>query len=406
MGIDNDVSRRTVLLGAGAGVLGASAALAPISGAAADGIPATEAPALWRAAGRRGLLYGSSTATWQISDPDYADVFKRHAALLFTEDDLLWYRLKPTPDSPLDFTYSDQIIQFAENHNQLVFGAHLVWDEGFGEGWTDDDLWGISEKRARRLLFGTLRQVVSRYRGRVPIWSVCNEVIVNGTDRGHHGLRTDVPWINTIGPDYVAHAFREAHDIAPKAMLVLNDFGYETVNQYGDRPLDKMNNTLKVIDRLLNDGVPVHAFGIQAHLLADRFHERFHARQYRHFLDELGNRGLKVLITEMDVLDDGLPKRAVRRDELIGDIYKRSLDVTLDSPDVAAVVSFGLSDRYTWLQEDYPRDDGARRRPLAFSNQLRVKPAYRAIRRQLENAPRRWPTWQSPRPVKTTRPVR
>src|SRR3712207_4308039 len=147
MSIENGVSRRGVLMGAGAGVLGASAALAPLTGAEAASIPAVEARPLWRAAGRRGILYGSSTATWQISDPEYADVFKRHAALLFTEDDLLWYRLKPTPDSPLDFTYSDQIIRFAENHNQLVFGAHLVWDEGFGEGWTDDDLWGISEKR-------------------------------------------------------------------------------------------------------------------------------------------------------------------------------------------------------------------------------------------------------------------
>ena len=33
----------------------------------------------------------------------------------------------------------------------------------------------------------------------------------------------------------------------------------------------------------------------------------------------------------------------------------RYLDVALDEPAVKAVVSFGLSDRCTWLQEDYPR---------------------------------------------------
>ncbi|MDX6327115.1 MAG: endo,4-beta-xylanase [Nocardioidaceae bacterium] len=407
MTIDLDLSRRGLLVGTGAAaVLGTTAGLAPSADAVPVGTPALKTPPLWRAAGKRGILYGSSTATWQISDPDYAKVFRRHAEILFTEDDLLWYRLKPTPDSPLDFTYSDQIIEFAESNGQLVFGAHLVWDEGFGDGWTDDDLWGLNEKQARRLLFGTLRAVMSRYRGRVPIWSVVNEAIVNGTDKGHRGLRTDVPWINTIGPEYVAHAFREAHDTEPDACLVLNDFGYETVNQYGDRPIDKMHATLQVLDRLLGDGVPVHAFGIQAHLLADRFHERFHARRYRHFLNELGNRGLKVLITELDVLDDGLPKAAGRRDKLIGDIYRRYLDVALDSPDVAAVMSFGLSDRYTWLQEDYPRGDGAARRPLAFSSSLKAKPAYNAIHRQLARAPRRWPTWRGPRHVTTTRPVR
>jgi endo-1,4-beta-xylanase len=297
-------------------------------------------------------------------------------------------------------------VQFAEDNRQLVLGAHLVWDEGFGDGWTDDDLWGLSEKKARHLLYGTLRAVMARYRGRVPIWSVVNEAIVNGTDTGHRGLRTDVPWFATIGPEYVAHAFREAHDVEPQACLMLNDFGYETVNQYGDRPIDKMDATLRVLDRLLGDGVPVHAFGIQAHLLADRFHERFHARLYRHFIDELGNRGLKVLITEMDVLDDGLPTARVRRDRIIGDIYKRYLDAALDSPDVAAVISFGLSDRYTWLDEDYPRDDGTHRRPLAFSRALRTKPAYHAIHRQLGLAPRRWPTWHSPRHIETTRQVR
>jgi GH35 family endo-1,4-beta-xylanase len=63
---------------------------------------------------------GSSTATWQISDPAYAKLFGRHAAILFTEDDLLWYRLKPTPKSKHDFTYGDQNVAFAERHRKHV----------------------------------------------------------------------------------------------------------------------------------------------------------------------------------------------------------------------------------------------------------------------------------------------
>ena len=56
-------------------------------------------------------------------------------------------------------------LPFAEKHHQLVYGGPgLVWDDGFGDGWTDDDLWNISEKRARHLLYGTLRAVMQRYR--------------------------------------------------------------------------------------------------------------------------------------------------------------------------------------------------------------------------------------------------
>jgi hypothetical protein len=63
----------------------------------------------------KGIVYGSSTATWQVGpDPDYSQLFQREAGILFTEDDLLWYRLRPTPTSGLDFSYRDQIIAYAE----------------------------------------------------------------------------------------------------------------------------------------------------------------------------------------------------------------------------------------------------------------------------------------------------
>jgi endo-1,4-beta-xylanase len=270
-----------------------------------------------------------------------------------------------------------------------VLAAHLVWDEGFGEGWTEADLFGMSEKRAREVLFGTVRAQLRRYRGRIAAWIVVNEAVVNGTDRGHHGLRTDYPWFQTIGPEYIGHAFDIARDEDPHALLLLNDFGYETVNEFGDRPEDKQRATLKVIDRLLDRGHPVEAFGIQAHLLADGFHERFHERTYRRFLNELADRGLQILITEMDVLDDGLPAAPARRDKMIASVYRHYLDVALDHHAVKALVSFGLSDRYTWLQEDFPREDGAARRPLAFGDGLRAKPAYRAIRQRLRRAPGR-----------------
>ena len=69
---------------------------------------------LWETAIRRGLVYGSSAATWQISDREYRRLFAREAAMLFTEDDLLWYRLKPAPDAELDFRFGDRIVGFAE----------------------------------------------------------------------------------------------------------------------------------------------------------------------------------------------------------------------------------------------------------------------------------------------------
>jgi endo-1,4-beta-xylanase len=351
---------------------------------------------LWEVAQRRGVVYGGSISTWMYADdPAYAHLFGREVAMLWPEDDFLWYRLRPSPTSGLDFTYPDMIVEFAERHGQLVIGAPgLVWDEGFGDGWTDDDLWGMSHRRASHVLFSTVRAMVRRYRGRVVAWIVCNEV----TDpEGVHGLRTDVPWYNTIGPGYVAEAFHQAHEQDPHALLILNEFGFDTVNAFGDQPVPRQRATLEVLDNLLRNDVPVHALGIQAHLLATDFEHRFHRKEFRHFLREVAHRGLKILITEMDVLDDGLPPAIGPRDRGVAEVYRRYLDTVLEEEAVISVIQYGLSDRWTEENDDNPRPDGVSRRPTPFDENLKPKPAFWAIDEALEHAPRRHPFWVPPK---------
>jgi endo-1,4-beta-xylanase len=152
-----------------------------------------------------------------------------------------------------------------------------------------------------------------------------------------------------------------------------------------------------MLDGLLRDGVPVHALGIQAHLHGDRFAERFDAGAYRAFLSDVASRRLKIVITEMDVLDDGLPAKVAPRDAAIADAYRTYLETALAEPAVTSLVTFGLSDRYTWLQEDYPRNDGAARRPLPFDDSMRPKPALDALTTSLRDADVREPFWVPPR---------
>ncbi len=98
----------------------------------------------------------------------------------------------------------------------------------------------------------------------------------------------------------------------------------------------------------------------------------------------------------MDVLDDSLPPDIDVRDRAVADTYRRYLEVALAEPAVASVMTFGLSDRYTWLEEDYPRDDGVPRRPLPFDDALVPKPAYDAVKSSLEGAPSQPSPWQAP----------
>jgi endo-1,4-beta-xylanase len=388
-GVSGDirVTRRSVLKGA------AGAAAVGVLGASGPALAARSREPLWRTARRRGIVYGSSWATWE-NDKDYLRLLNREAAIMLTEDDLLWYRLKPSRHAKLDFSFGDKLVARAERHRQLVFGAHLVWDEGFGDGWGPNELSRLSEREARRLLFGIVRRTVRRYRGRVVAWSCVNEAVDAAEP---DGLRKDVPWYKTIGPSYVAQSFRVAHAADPNAMLVLNEFGFETDDEF-DTAADKRSAALRVIDALLADGVPVHALGVQGHLRAADFAAgKFDVAGYRRFLSDVAARGLKILITELDVLDDGLPAGNRARDRGVANAYRRFLGTALQEPAVVAVMTFGLSDRYTWLQEDYPRDDGAPRRPLPFDANLRPKPAYRALSRTLGEAPPRKLEWKTRR---------
>jgi endo-1,4-beta-xylanase len=386
MRTNGTLTRRSFLVRGG---LGAAAVMSGGVSALARMTPAWAAPsgALYQQAAAKGILYGSSTATWQYEpDNQYAALFRREAGMLFTEDDLLWYRLKVSRNAPLDFSYGDRIVSFAAGNGQPVFGAHLVWDEGLGDGWYPDELYDLSNQEARDILFGTIRDEVAHYRGQMKVWVVANEV-TDGQRKDANGFWTVEPWYQTIGPTYVEEAFNLAHQQDPNALLVINEFGFEAD---ADAALRRAS-MLKAIDYLKSKNVPVHALGVQAHLNAQNFARNFDSVAFRTFLSEVASRGLYIFITEMDVKDDGLKADITTRDAGVADVYSRFLSVALQEPAVKIVLNFGLSDRYTWLQEDYPRRDGAPRRPLPFDDKLRPKPAYNAILQAFANAPKRTP---------------
>ena len=386
--MDTGITRRTVLKGAA----GAAAGTA-LSGTLAETALAARKP-LWRVAQSNGIAYGAAIATWMFEDDEYMALVKRHASIIFTQDDFLWYVLKPSRDAPVNFEASDKIVAKCEENKQLTFGAHLVWDEGFGEGWGEDEMFNLSKAEAEEILYGTVEATVNRYKGRIAGWIVVNEGISN---EGNKGMRTDYPWYQTIGREYMAESFRLVRSLDPDAVLVLNEFGFETTNEFGDKPGPRRKAALQVIDELRRQDVPLDAFGIQAHLLADRFEQRFNRKAYRRFLAELADRGLDILITEMDVLDDGLPKNKKIRARGVGECYKRYLDVTLREPAVKSVMTFGLSDRYTWLQEDLPREDGAQRLALPYDVDLKKQPALHHLHSELRTARRRKALWKRPR---------
>ncbi len=333
-----------------------------------------------RAAAKK-MIYGAAVRYRDLSsNAEYAARFAQECGMLVPEWELKWSAgnkpLRPSLDS-FDFSTADWMAQFAKTHNLLLRGHTLVWHQSL-------PLWfeaTVNHQNAEQFLVKHIKTVVGRYAGKIHSWDVVNEAI-ELANRRSDGLRKS-PWLELLGPNYIDLAFRVAAEADPQALLVYNDYGLDY-----DIAQDEAKRTavLKLLERLKSIGTPVQALGIQAHL--EGHETRFNPKKLKAFLQEVAGLGLKILITEMDVTDQKLPVDAEIRDRIVAGVYEDYLSVVLEEPAVIAVLTWGLSDRYTWLSESKTRNDKAPVRSLPLDARLKRKLAWNAIARTFDKAPK------------------
>jgi len=95
------------------------------------------------------------------------------------------------------------------------------------------------------------------------------------------------------------------------------------------------------------------------------------------------------MITELDVTDHTLPADIAARDAAVAATARDYLAVACAHPAMVGVMSWGLSDRQTWLNNDpwYKRKDGLPQRPLPLDAELNRKPLWDALARAFDQAP-------------------
>lgn len=325
-------------------------------------------------AAARNLIYGAASDYRYLSvDAKLAAVFAQECGILVPENDMKWKTLRPSPDS-FNFVQSDWLAEFAQDHKMLLRGHTLVWHEALPKWFKNT----VNRQNALPILLKHIETVAGRYAGKIHSWDVVNEVVLPKDGRSD-GLR-NTPWLQLLGPDYIDIAFRAAAKADPQALLVYNDYGLDYDTRENEA---KRTAVLKLLERLKSIGTPIQAFGMQAHLWAEE--TRFNPKKLKAFLQEVASLGLKILITEMDVKDQKLPVDAEVRDRIVAGIYEDYLSAVLEEPAVIAVLTWGLSDRYTWLSEFNPRDDKAPVRTLPLDRRLQRKLAWNAIARAFDN---------------------
>ncbi|MEC4817164.1 MAG: endo-1,4-beta-xylanase [Scytonema sp. PMC 1069.18] len=330
-------------------------------------------------AAAKGLIYGAAATQYDLSpDIKFAASFAQQCGILVPNLELKWDALRPTP-SKFNFKRADWLAEFARSHNIPFRGHTLVWELALPKWFKEK----VNRQNAEKFLIQHINTVTKRYAGKMHSWDVVNEAIAYHRSHRSDGLSIN-PWLSFLGKNYIDLAFRVAAEADPKAMLVYNDrwLDYDTFRDSGQRVA-----VLKLLEHLKTIKTPVHALGIQAHLYGAE--TRFNPRQFRNFLKDVASLGLKILITELDVKDYGLPSNPAIRDRIIAAAYEDYLSVVLDEKAVIAVITWGLSDRYTWLSTYAPRPDGLPVRPLPLDSNLKPKLAWYAIARAFDHAPRR-----------------
>jgi endo-1,4-beta-xylanase len=366
-------SRRELLLGALSGI-----ACAPTPAGAAAG------SGLQKIAAERGLLYGTYVRAEMIgSDPDYTRLVEQEAGLITCSCTQLLH-LQPSP-SQFDFSEVEANYAWARERGIAYHGHNLIWGES-APGWFAR----LPDRAAAaRALETAVTTVCRHFAGRFRSWEIVNEAIKLGDGRPD-GLRRSV-YLDQAGPEYLDIAFHAARAGDPKTPLLYNEFGFEYDIPYQS---DRRRALLDLIDGFKKRGTPIDAIGLQSHLSYE-YMPHFNERLFSDFLGELVARGLKLLITELDVADRGAPPDIAQRDAAVAGVYRRYLDVALANRAVTTVISWGLTDRNSWLTSavalhpEARRVDGLPARPLPFDTNCLPKPAYVAIAEALHRAPPR-----------------
>lgn len=360
----------------------ASTALFPLSDVAGAGPVSLRA-----AAARKGVRFGCAVRSGQLaSDATFAGSVAQQAGIVVPEYELKRNTVQPSPNG-FDFSGSDKIVAFAaanrmqmRGHAFCWFAANPAWLEALLRDAT------VPAVRKRAAMTGYINAALGRYRGRIGEWDVVNEPI-NPDEGRDDGMRVKNAWSETFGERYIDMAFAAARAADPKVRLFINDYGIESDHPWCEK---RRTATLKLLDRLKGRGVPIDGYGIQGHLKP--YKAPFNERIFSNFLEKLNGYGLQLAITEMDFMDRYGPADPRQRDVDVAAMAKSFLDVSLANRSMKSVLTWGLSDKDSWLSTKWSGDrwpDGQFARALPFAANWQPKLLYRTMLNCFANAPAR-----------------
>jgi endo-1,4-beta-xylanase len=345
--------RNVAVVGALAGALLVQAA--PSSTAAAQNNPT--GPTLRHLAQPTGVRIGTAVDTSAlVSDATYRTLVAQQFNSVTPENVMKWEVVQPQRDT-WNFTEADKLVDFARAHKQKVRGHTLVWHSQL-PSWVTSGTW--TKKELRQILRDHVQTEVGHFRGKIWAWDVVNEAF------NEDGTLRDTLWLRTLGPGYIADAFRWAHKADPKAILFYNDYNIEGKGAKSDA-------VYALVKKLRRQGVPIQGVGVQGHLSTDYDLPTDMPGNLHRF----GKLGVRTAVTEADVRITLPASPAERLAQSAG--YSYMLQSCLLERRCISYTVWGFTDKYSWVPNTFPGQGEAN----IYTEDYTAKAAYDALRRDL-----------------------
>lgn len=330
------------------------------------------------AAKAKNLIYGAAVATWQADrDVMLRRTFDRQCGTVVPEWEMKWGAIEGTRGTR-NYGGADRVVSFASWHGLTCRGHAAIWHRNLPK-WVDLAL----RDEGMEVIAAHIRDLMAHYKDKIKSWDIVNEAI-EPKDGQPDSLR-DSTFLRRLGPDYIGRAFTIAAEADPSIQGFYNEYGL-----YHNDSTDQARRSavLSLLERLKRDGVPIYGLGIQGHLAMGR---PFDASVFTGFLRQVAGLGLKILITELDIDDRSLTQTVSERDRLVGERATQFLSAALSERAVEGVITWGLSDKYSWLNTStyQKRSDGTMNRCLPYDENFQTKPFWYSLYYAFRSAPTR-----------------
>ena len=188
--------------------------------------------------------------------PEELAIIKTHFNVITPENSMKPGSVHPAEDR-WNWAMADTLVNFCQENNIQVVGHCLAWHGQTGRWFFEgENGQPVTREKALERLKQHITTEVEHFKGKLKGWDVVNEAISDQGSGDTENLRPS-PWMKAIGPDYINYAFKFAHEADPNVELYYNDYSIEKGNKH--------QSSLLLLKRLISEGVPINAVGIQGH---------------------------------------------------------------------------------------------------------------------------------------------